>query len=82
MGSFPPTFILFFLRHRAVLSVSLERSSRNPSEADLWTRKSLSIFHGLTFDLASVRVYGRRNFSFTKWEIYRRYHGYRPCHIR
>jgi len=54
MGSFLPTFFFFYAT--AVPSVSLERSSRNPPEADLWTRKSLSIFHGLTFDLAFVSV--------------------------
>lgn len=49
---FPFLPLLFFplLRAGTVSPVSLARPSRNPPEADLWTRKSLSIFRGLTFD--------------------------------
>lgn len=63
-ASLPPAFILFPRWRRSPRSFFV-RPSRNPPEADLWTRKSLSIFRGLTFDLASVsdRVYERRNFS-------------------
>lgn len=57
----PPTFILFFLRHRRSPHLAWTFVKKSP-EADLWTRKSLSIFRGLTFDLASVSVYGREIF--------------------